>query len=127
MAQEPEVLKVADLDPDRVYWGLKDKPAAAIAAGDVVFFAETIAPEDRIDGVTYVEGDCDLGMGRYRWSEEDRTFKPLEGAEVRATPSQPSLERAFFDLALALRQGGFTLPSTAAEWTSWYANTVDNR
>ena len=120
----PTMVQVADLDAESIYWGLKDKMFKEIAAGDVVFGAEAIAPEDRIEGAVYLEGGCDLPGGVQRWMPGGRRFEPIRGP-AKTSPTAPSMERAFYALAVVLRASGAPLPPTTEEWVAWYAGTFD--
>lgn len=117
------MLTVADLDVDRVYWGVTQKAAEDIAAGDVVFKAEQIAPQLRVEGVWYIDGDCDLARGRYRWSPELRRFDPLGRFAQTRERTAPVPERALYEIILAWPG---TVPDYAKQWADWYQLTIDN-
>ena len=120
-----KTVQVADLDAESVYWGLKDKRFADISAGDIVFGAEQIAAEDRIEGAVYLEGGCDLPGGVQRWMPGARRFEPMKSGP-KLSPSQPSSERALYDLVIALRDAGIVpLPTKVMEWVAWYASTFE--
>lgn len=118
--------KIAKLDADGVYWGLEDR--GDVIGGNVVFFAETIPLDQRVEGAVYIDGDNDLPPGRYRWNAAAGSLEPLDKAGVRSTPSQPLPDRALYDLIRAMgAQGAIAIPPYTQQWADWYATTFDQR
>jgi hypothetical protein len=114
-------MKVADLDADGVYWGVMEREPQA---GDVVFEAEAIRPDERLEGATYLAGECDLPAGRYRWTGS--VFAPLNAPNI-AAPTVPSAERALYDYLADRVAKGEQLPAYARQWHEWFSRSVDNQ
>lgn len=120
-----QMVKVAKLDAERIFWGIEEKPLDEVKAGDVVFGAETLKRKD-IDGVTFVEGDCDNPGGKYRWNEELQRFDPLSRMDIRQTPTSPLAERALYELVLEhVKAGAPAVPRYTLDWALWYEQTLD--
>lgn len=117
-------MKVANIDADGIYWGMKDAEIAV--AGDVVFGAEQIAAEARIEGVVYLDGECDLPGGKYRWNAESGQFLALARTAQRASPLIPSSDHALYAFLLeAARRDLSAVPPYSRTWALWYETTFD--
>jgi hypothetical protein len=114
--------RLADLDADEVYWGMVDRDAAV--AGDVVFRSEEIPEGDRVPGVVYLPGECDLAPGRYRWNADSVSFDPLSNFMQRHERGAPIPERALYELVRALQAGGASVPEYTASWADWYQQSI---
>jgi hypothetical protein len=118
------VARVARLDHDQVYWGLEDHPVKDVKAGDLVFGDPSL--KDVIpQGAVYVDLDCDLPGGKYRWNSQLRRFDPLPRGQQKEMPQAPTLEQAFYDFCLKF--GVEQLPTRTAAWCQWMKNSVDER
>jgi hypothetical protein len=119
-------LIVADLDVDRIYWGMTSKASEDLAAGDVVFKAEAIPMEQRVANVTYLAGECDLAEGRYRWDPPTTQFVPLGRFAHTRERAAPIPERALFELVSAWPAELGPLPDYTKRWAEYYAQTIDS-
>lgn len=115
-SRAPDVVFVADLDANGVYWGVLEKHREDLIASDVE-----------------VPRDCDLAPGQYRWNaspcDADGTpqpsrFDPLPREKRRSVPGAPSMELAFAQLVEAM---GDAAPAYVREWATWYRKTLDAR
>lgn len=117
---------VADLDANGIYWGLKEKDLAAVVAGDVVFGAEGIALDDRIDGVTYLVGSCDLPHGVQKWTAAKSCFEPLKRQDIPGSRATPSMEKALYaQILVMVRDDVMEVPQAALDWALWYESTLE--
>lgn len=117
-ARLPDTARVAVLDHDGVYWKLEEKPVAEVTDGDLVFGPRVLAvlcPSAR-----YVDADCDLPGGRYKWNGTAGRFEPLLREQRKAAPAAPTLEQAFYGF---LTQGAEDPRVTA--WLDHFRKTMD--
>ncbi len=111
------MVRVARLDHDQVYFGLVEKPLEEVQAGELVFGAPELAG-GLPAGAMYVDRDCDLPPGAYRWN--GKAFEPLPRSQRKAAIEAPTLEQAFFDFAMN-GAGGVRWKA----WADWFAKTME--
>ena len=117
------MVRVARLDHDQVYFGLVEKPLAEVQAGELVFGDPALA-EELPFGARYVDRDCDLAAGAYRWESAAGAFEPLPSSQRKAAIEAPTLEQAFYDFVTD--QGRIT-PSAprVAAWAQWFRKSME--
>ena len=120
---ENTTVRVAVLDHDQVYFGLTEKPLAEVQPGELVFGDPALA-EELPFGTLYVDRDCDLSPGVYRWN--GKSFEPLPRHQRKAAIEAPTLEQAFYDFVTD--QGRIT-PSAprVAAWAQWFRKSMEGR
>jgi hypothetical protein len=119
-------VQIADLDANGIYWGMKEKDLAEVAAGDIVFGAEGIALEDRIEGVMYLVGSCDLPHGVQKWNPAKKCFEPLKRQDIPGSRATPSLEKALYAQVLVIvRDDVMEVPQATLDWALWYESTLE--
>ncbi|WP_339774201.1 hypothetical protein [uncultured Thalassospira sp.] len=91
----------------------------AVLDDNDVFLGVEAIPESEADGRVIVSADIDLKVGAYKWQAGEARFMPIEG-------QIPSAEKALYDLAKALIDGGI-VPVVPASLTNWMTTTAKKR
>lgn len=123
-APKPLVACVAVLDHDGVYWPpLEERLAETVKPGELVF-GDPALTDVLPAGAIYVDVDCDLPGGKYRWDGKAKRFEPLPREQRKEMPQAPTLEQAFYDF---VTDGGRVTPTPplVAAWVAWFRKTFD--
>lgn len=123
---EQRMVRVARLDHDLVYWGLVEKPLAAVQAGELVFCPPEL--RDQLpDGARWVDAGCDLAGGVCKWNAELGRFDPLPRTLRKKLEEQVPHERALYELLKANHQRDAAgVPSPCIEWALGFEKSLDS-